>query len=378
MKRNGIVPGVLCQPLDRIFSVWPVSVTAPSREGTVRSGFLRIAMLGLLVFPVLDYQASAASLEALVAGSKREGVINVNAPSALGPEAAQELGRAFNKKYGLNVKLNYFPTKGFTQDASRVITQSAMGIAPDWDLIVLTENLHADLANRKFLLPFDYKGLGVDNRAIQHENGSIAFLHGVVLPTYNRQALLAKDVPKRWEDLLDSKWNDGKLGVSDATYLFALLAAGSWGEEKTINFVRSIAKLKPFLGRMAEVYTRLELREVLVASMLPDNFTHRAKMVGAPIVHADNVEPVLILPYNVGVLKGAAHPNGGHLFALFMTTPEAQSLWDKYSGQTSAFVSGTTTYNFLKGKQTIFMGGQQQGVVERLSNEYSKILGFTR
>jgi iron(III) transport system substrate-binding protein len=343
-----------------------------------RVGLLHCSLLAFFAWFGLVCQASAAAIDGLVAGAKREGVINVNAPSALGPEAAQELGRAFNKKYGLSVKLNYSPTKGFTQDVATVISQSLMGISPEWDIMVLTENLHADLAQRKLLVPFDYKALGVDSKAVQHENGSVAFLHGIVLPTYNNQVVVAKDVPKSWEDLLDPKWKDGKLGVSDATYLFALLAAGPWGEEKTTNYVRNIAKLKPFLGRMAEVYTRLELREVLVASMLPDNFTHRAKMARAPIVHAENVDPVLILPYNVGVLKGAAHPNVAHLFTLFMVTPESQNLWDKHSGQTSAFVPGTRTYNFLKGKQTVFMGGQQQGVVERLSNEYSKILGFTR
>jgi iron(III) transport system substrate-binding protein len=336
------------------------------------------SLLGFFLLFGLVYQVSAASIDGLIAAAKREGIINVQAPSVIGPEAAQELGRAFNTKYGLNVKLNYSPTKGFTQDVATVISQSAMGISPEWDMMVLTENLHADLAQRKLLLPFDYKALGVDSRAVQHDNGSLAFLHGIVLPTYNNQAVAAKDAPKSWEDLLDPRWKDGKLGVSDATYLFALLAAGPWGEEKTTNYVRNVAKLRPFLGRMAEVYTRLELREILVASMLPDNFTHRAKMAGAPIVHAENVDPVLILPYNVGVLKGAAHPNVAHLFTLFMVTPEAQNVWGKYSGQTSAFVTGTRTYNFVKGKQTVFMGGQQQGVVERLSNEYSKILGFTR
>jgi ABC-type Fe3+ transport system substrate-binding protein len=340
--------------------------------------FSKTAILTSLFLFAAACPSFAAELGALIAGAKREGTINLHAPSALGPEAAQELGRAFNKKYGLSLKLNYTPTKGFTQDVARVIGQSAMGISPDWDLMVLTENLHADLAQRKLLLPFDYKGLGVDTRAIQHESGSLAFLHGIVLPTYNKQAVPAKDVPNNWEDLLDAKWKDGKLGVSDATYLFALLAAGPWGEARTTNYVRNVAKLKPFLGRMAEVYTRLELREVLVASMLPDNFTHRAKTSGAPIVHAETVEPVLILPYNVGALKGASHPNAAHLFTYFMVAPEAQSLWDKYSGQTSAFVPGTSTSNFLKGRQTVFMGGQQQGLVEKLANEYSKILGFTK
>ncbi len=44
--------------------------------------------------------------------------------------------------------------------------------------------------------------------------------------------------------------------------------------------------------------------------------------------------------------RGARHPNVGRLFAAFLTTPEAQEIWERYNGQTSAFVPGTTTYKY--------------------------------
>jgi iron(III) transport system substrate-binding protein len=322
-------------------------------------------------------RAWAAPLEDLVAAAKKEGAINFHAPSAIGPEAAQELGAAFNKKYGINVKMTYLATKGFSPDVARVVSQSAMGIAPEWDLMVLTEDLHADLSRRGLLLPYDYRALGIDSRAVQHDNGSVAIVHGILLPAYNSKAVAAKDVPRTWEDLLDPKWKDGKLGISDARY-FALVAAGPWGEQKTTEFVMSLARQRPLLGRLAELYTRLQLGEIVLAPMLPDSFVQRAKATGTPIVHAERVEPVLILPYNLGVLKGAAHPQVAHLFTHFMTTPDAQTIWDKYSGQSSAFVPGTRTQKFVSGKRAVFMGGQDPVLVERLANEYGKILGFTK
>jgi len=99
---------------------------------------------------------------------------------------------------------------------------------------------------------------------------------------------------------------------------------------------------------------------------------------GSPIVFADAIEPVLISPNHIGVLKGSAHPNAGHLFSAFLVTSEAQKLWEKHYGAASAFTAGTRINKFLKGKETIFMGGQDPVVVERLANEYSKILGFTK
>ncbi|MBI3059258.1 MAG: substrate-binding domain-containing protein [Deltaproteobacteria bacterium] len=109
---------------------------------------------------------------------------------------------------------------------------------------------------------------------------------------------------------------------------------------------------------------------------MTDSFVHRAKLKGAPVVHAEGVEPVISPAYNAGVLKGARHPNVGHLFAVFLTTPEAQEIWEKYGGQTSAFVPGTTAYKYAQGKKVLFMTQDQAEMVDRLTREYGKMLGF--
>jgi len=93
-------------------------------------------------------------------------------------------------------------------------------------------------------------------------------------------------------------------------------------------------------------------------------------------VHAEGIEPVISPAYNAGVLKGAPHPNVAHLFAVFLTAPEAQEIWEKYGGQTSAFVPGTTAYKYAQGKKVLFMTQDQAGMVDRLAREYGKMLGF--
>ena len=64
--------------------------------------------------------------------------------------------------------------------------------------------------------------------------------------------------------------------------------------------------------------------------------------------------------------------------AIFLTSKEAQDIWQKYNGQTSAFVAGTPAYKFLKGKQSLFMNQNQAKDIDRLAREYGKILGFNR
>ena len=71
-----------------------------------------------------------------------------------------------------------------------------------------------------------------------------------------------------------------------------------------------------------------------------------------------------------------AHPNAGALFAMFLTTPEGQKLWEEYGGQTSAFIPGTTAYKYAQGKKVLYMTPDQAETIDRLSTEYGKILGF--
>jgi ABC-type Fe3+ transport system substrate-binding protein len=122
----------------------------------------------------------------------------------------------------------------------------------------------------------------------------------------------------------------------------------------------------------------LLLGEISLAATLTDSNINEAKKNGAPIVFADAIQPVISPGYEIGVLKGAAHPNLGHLMAIFLTSKEAQDIWEKFNGQTSAFVPGTTAYKFLKGKKALFMSQDQAKTIDKLARQYGKILGFNR
>jgi ABC-type Fe3+ transport system substrate-binding protein len=176
---------------------------------------------------------------------------------------------------------------------------------------------------------------------------------------------------------LDLKWKGGKLGMSTATPAhLATLAAGSWGEEKTAKYVKSLAGQGLILGRLAELYNRLLIGEIQLAVTLTNTFIFTAEKQGAPIAFAEGVQPVLSPAYHVGVPKGARHPIVGHLFSAFLTSPEAQNIWEKYVGHTSAFISGTRAYKFAQGKEVIYLNQDKAQLVDRLTVNYGKIVGF--
>ena len=339
----------------------------------------RVTLVALLVLficegPVLP--ASRAPLDDLVAAAKKEGALELLAPSSLTPPGARALGEAFNQKYGLNVRVNYHPSSNMVGDVTKVVSRAVAGVEPEWDIMVVTDSHHGSLWLRKLHLRYDYKMLGIDPKIIHYDSGAISFANQIVLPAYNTKLVPPQDVPKKWEDLLDPKWKGGKAGISTATHHFARLAAGPWGENKTTAFVKALAAQQPLLGTLAELSARLQIGEILVAITFIDLFVHRAKAKGAPLALADGIEPVVSPAWHAGVLRGAQHPNAGHLFAFFLTSPEAQRVWEKFSGETSAFIPGTRTYESLKGKQVVYMDQDQAKIIDRLTREYGKIFGF--
>jgi len=319
--------------------------------------------------------APAAPLDDLIAAAKKDGTLEFYGPSTLKAEGAQALAQAFNKKYGTNINVRFIPSGSMTRDVGKVVTQAATGAPPEWDVMVATDAHHASLWLRKLQKPFDYKSLGVDEKLIDHDGGAISFVHQYIVPAYNSSLVSPKDAPKSWEDLLQAKWK-GRVGVTTATHHLGRLAVGPWGEEKTTAYVKALAQQNPVVGELGPTYTRLQLGEILIALSLTDSYIYLAKQSGAPITEADEVQPVIAPSYHVGALKGAQHPNAAHLFAVFMTMPESQRVWERTVGVSSALIPGTAYYQKAQGKQMIYMRKDQSDKVESLARKYGKMIGL--
>lgn len=328
----------------------------------------------LVLLPWLSL-ALAGPLDELITAARKEGTLNFYGPSTLKADGAQSLAQAFNKRYRSNIDVKFIPSGSMTRDVGKVATLVATGSPPEWDVMVATDAHHASLWLRKLHKPFDYKSLGIDERLIDHDGSSISFVHQYIVPAYNNRMVSPQDVPKNWEDLLHPRWK-GKIGVTTATHHFGRLAAGPWGEEKTTDYVKALAQQNPVVGQLGPTYTRLQLGEILVAFSLTDSYIYDAKQTGAPIASADDVQPVIAPSYHVGVIKGARHPNAAHLFAIFMITPEAQQLWERTVGVSSALIPGTAYYQKAKGKQMIYMKKDQAETVDQLAKKYGHILGI--
>ena len=319
----------------------------------------------------------AAPIDDLIAAAKKEGSVEFFAAGTLGAEGAQKLGEAFNKKYGLSLKTIYHPSSGMARDIAKTISLATAGLPAEWDTMLATDAHHASLWLKKVQQRFDYAKAGVNARLIQYDSSTVILAHGFALPAYNKKFLSPEEAPKSWDDLLDPKWKGGKLGITDAVHHLARLAT-SWGEEKTTKYVKALSEQQAIIGQPGHMFSRLQIGEIKVAFTLGEGYVHSAKLAGAPIVHAETVEPVIAPATNAGVIKNAKHPNAGYLFSVFLTSPEAQKIWQQYRGESSAFVSGTPAFEYAQRRKMVYMTQDKAEMINRLTTEYGKVLGFTQ
>lgn len=334
-----------------------------------------IAFLLLALLPEASAAATAPSVKEIAAAADKEGVLDFYAPTQVEERGARRLNAAFNRKHGISVTFKFSPSANMDKDLAGIITQVATGGATDFDVAVFPDTYHATLWLRKLHAPFDYRALGVDPKLINFDNGTVSFANQFTLPAYNNKLLPPQDVPRSWHDLLDPKWKGGKLGLTNATPAHLAMLATAWGEDETTKYIRALAQQAAAIGRLGETYSRLLLGELSLAVTLTNSFIFTAEKAGAPIVFAD-IQPVVSPAYHVGVLKGARHPMAGHLFAAFLTTPEAQTIWEEFVGHTSAFIPGTRANKYVQGKKVLYMAQNQSEMIERLTREYTKILGM--
>ena len=91
----------------------------------MKNSLPRFAAVYLAIPVVLAWvgSAAAAPIDDLIAGAKKEGVIDFYGTSTLGPDGAQAIVSAFNTKYGLDLTGKLSPsgtTTGHTPRANRL------------------------------------------------------------------------------------------------------------------------------------------------------------------------------------------------------------------------------------------------------------------
>ena len=69
--------------------------------------------------------------------------------------------------------------------------------------------------------------------------------HHYYTVAYNRQRVRPAEVPSNWDDLLDSRWQDGKVALDPRAFdwFFGMLSV--WGRDRGGEFMRRFSQHKP-------------------------------------------------------------------------------------------------------------------------------------
>ncbi|MEU4659689.1 ABC transporter substrate-binding protein [Streptomyces sp. NPDC023723] len=149
---------------------------------------------------------------------------------------------------------------------------------------------------------------------------------------YNTDAVAAKNAPASWDDLLASRWNDGKLTVeSRGSFMTVWDQDPSLGSDAALDYASRLAKLNPhYTENTTQAHANIVSGQTPVGTDLI-NLVLEDQAKGAPISVAP-VGPTNANKSYLFVPKGSPHPAAGRLLTAFLASAEGQAaLVDTYN-----------------------------------------------
>ena len=267
----------------------------------------------------------------LIENARKEG--NVNFYAATNMRDTQEIVAGFNKVYPF-VKVG-ITSLGGPGVLNKVTTEERAGVALA-DVVTMTGGYVPELIEKKMLakyrspmVPFVRKGF-VD--AEGYWPGVYAIGYTII---YNNKRVSQKDLPKRYEDLLQPRWKNNLLMDAEAHDLLAGLI-DLWGEAKATSFLRQIAQeQKVTFSRQSHTFMT-QLVATGEHDVIVDGYVHNAvalKEKGAPIDYV-MMNPTIVRPPSIiAILARAPHPYASALFLDYHLSKEASEIMVKSQGR---------------------------------------------
>jgi iron(III) transport system substrate-binding protein len=297
----------------------------------------------------------AETLEQLIAGAKKEPELTfiAGAQTFGGPKTLAILESAFNKRFGLNMKIRFSAGPEMNSMAARLITELKSGAKASSDIYHGSQSHLSLLHKEKALEQVNYSAVFPwisRPMEIFPNEGVLIFtsLRGII---YNSKIIPKDKAPKGYEDLVDPKLSQtwaGKIAIPPYVSWLVELSM-IWSEERVKVFTKKLVAISAGRLRYSEEERVVSGEFPIAANMggaTEQLWQWQAK--GAPLVAVMGSTPVLPSYFQLAVPKHSAHPNLAKLFTGFMASKEAQAILEKHDFRTSHLVDGTMMSNYLK------------------------------
>ncbi len=245
----------------------------------------------------------------LVQAARKEGSLTVYTSNAA--DTLKVLIADFEKRYGVRVNAWRASSAKVLQ---RVVAEKR---ANRWDfdaVSVASPELEA-LVRERLLQEIDsrwHKEM-LEGTLPAHRGWAPQFIN-VFVQAYNTHAVKRQDLPKRWADLLESRWR-GMLGVEAKSGEWYCSLLKNLGEEKGAELFREIAARNGLSVRSGNsvLANMVVSGEVPLALAVYSHMIEQAKQQGAP-VDWFAIDPVIARSNGIGVSRKPPHPNAALLF----------------------------------------------------------------
>ena len=299
------------------------------RDFIERSAALMASSAGVRTLGAQESLAKLAAYEGadramrIAARAKQEGEVSLY--SSLGTEDAAILGAAFEKKYGVKLKLWRASSEKILQ---RIVTE-AQGGRFEFDIVETISPELESLRREKLLLPVAsifHADLLAQSVPAHREWASTRL--NLFTQAYNTKLIRKEELPKSFDELAQPRWK-GKLGIEadDPPWLAGI--AAELGEAKALQVFRDIARNNGLSIRKGHtLLTNLVASgEVPLALTVYNYRVEQLKNKGAPIDWF-TIGPAIALPSGIGVSRAAPHPHAALLFYDFILS-EGQAILAK-------------------------------------------------
>jgi ABC-type Fe3+ transport system substrate-binding protein len=279
------------------------------------------------------------TLQQLIEGARKEGQLNWYPVSSLGTDGAKAISQVFNKRFGLNLRINADVSGNISTVFSKAIVESKSGIAPTFDVLYGPDHRAFEVKEAGGLERVDnweaiLKEISPEAYAVRQKVSPLdiagyAFLwaNRIKCLNYNTDLITEAELPQTIADLGNPKYKGAfSLApfVTDAEFGTLIYPKDKWME-----IVRTWGALNPAIMTYEAGVQRMLLGEF---KFLPSNgeyiFEVKGKNPKAPI----GVSFFKDLTANSYVFhmvrKNAKNPNAAKLFALWTTTPEANRFFE--------------------------------------------------
>jgi iron(III) transport system substrate-binding protein len=265
--------------------------------------------------------AQSMSRDEIIAGAKKEGKLTIYSVLAV-PDHTLVV-EAFKQKYPfINVSL-WRPSGAGEGVVTRMVTEASANTHLV-DVVGTDQAMMSHLVQRNLIMRYESPERESFEAAFKDKQGywTAFYLNPKVIP-YNSKVVRAEEAPKSYADLLDPKWK-GKLVMEDTEGGWFGSLVLYWGEKKTLEYMRQLAKQNFTMRNGHTLITMLIAAGEYPAAVVSNGpRVELTKIRGAPL-DWNPPDPTVVSITTIGAAARAPHPNAAKLYIDHVLSREIQ------------------------------------------------------